>query len=212
MSVRIRGWSAGTRLVVSVVLGALVGVVMAAVANPPLAVLCGIVATAAGFNVAGVVALWPMSGEETRRNARREAFRPAVEEVIVVAAAIGAVIGIVAVQVLADSTSREGAAALGLAGVFLTWGMLHLMYAARYAHLYYDEPTGGIDFNDDDPPCYQDFFYFSYNLGMTYQVSDTNVSTTRLRAVVFRHCLLSWLFGTVILAATINLVAGIVTG
>jgi uncharacterized membrane protein len=88
---------------------------------------------------------------------------------------------------------------------------LHLMYTTRYAHHYYSEPVGGIDFNSDDPPSYRDFCYFSYNLGMTYQVSDTGVSSAAIRSVVLRHCLLSYLFGTVILAATINLVAGLIT-
>ena len=85
------------------------------------------------------------------------------------------------------------------------------MVTARYAHLYYAGPVGGIDFNGTEPPAYRDFFYFSYNLGMTYQVSDTNVSSAAIRSVVLRHTLLSYVFGTVILAATINLVAGIVT-
>ena len=89
--------------------------------------------------------------------------------------------------------------------------MLHLTYAARYAYLYYGDPVGGIDFNSSDPPAYRDFCYFSYNLGMTYQVSDTGVSSTAIRSVVLRHCLISYVFGTVILAATINLVAGLVT-
>lgn len=57
-----------------------------------------------------------------------------------------------------------------------------------------------------------DFLYFSYNLGMTYQVSDTGVSSSTIRAVALRHCLLSYVFGASILATTINLVAGIVTG
>jgi uncharacterized membrane protein len=56
------------------------------------------------------------------------------------------------------------------------------------------------------------FFYFSYNLGMTNQVSDTSVSNATIRAVALRHCVMSYLFGTVILATTINLVAGIVAG
>ncbi len=43
------------------------------------------------------------------------------------------------------------------------------------------------DFNSEQLPEYRDFFYFSYNLGMTYQVSDTNVSSTRIRSVVLRH-------------------------
>jgi uncharacterized membrane protein len=89
--------------------------------------------------------------------------------------------------------------------------MLHLMYTARYAYLYYSEPVGGIDFNSNDQPSYRDFLYLSYNLGMTYQVSDTDFSSTTIHSVVLRHCLLSDIFGTVILAATINLVAGLVT-
>ena len=73
-------------------------------------------------------------------------------------------------------------------------------------------PEGGIDFNSDDPPAFRDFFYFSYNLGMTYQVSDTSVSSPTIRAVALRHCLLSYAFGTVILATTINLVAQMFVG
>ena len=94
----------------------------------------------------------------------------------------------------------------------MLWAGLHLMYATRYAHLYYTPTPGGIDFNSDDAPAYRDFLYFSYNLGMTYQVSDTAVSSSAIRAVVLRHCVLSYVFGTVILATTINLVTGIVTG
>jgi uncharacterized membrane protein len=92
------------------------------------------------------------------------------------------------------------------------------MYASRYAHLYYTPPVGGIDFSPSDQspepgdrPAFRDFFYFSYNLGMTYQVSDTNVTGPKLRSVVLRHCLLSYLFGAAILATTINLVAGAFT-
>jgi uncharacterized membrane protein len=75
------------------------------------------------------------------------------------------------------------------------------MYAARYAYLYYTPSAGGIDFNDPNyRPAFRDFFYFSYNLGMTYQVSDTSVSNPAIRAVALRHCLLSYAFGTIILA------------
>ena len=68
---------------------------------------------------------------------------------------------------LGNSSTRNTAAAIGLIGVFTTWAMLHLMYSTRYAQFYYGEPVGGIDFNSNDQPSYRDFFYFSYNLGMT---------------------------------------------
>jgi uncharacterized membrane protein len=163
------------------------------------------------FVLTGLVVLWPMTPDNTRNNARREDYRPHVEELLVVAAALGGRVGIVVLLVLGNSTTRIAAAAIGLAGLFLAWAMLHLMYTARYAQLYYGEPVGGIDLNSNDQPSYRDFCYFSYNLGMTYQVSDTGVSSTAIRSVVLRHCLLSYVFGTVILAATINLVAGLVT-
>ena len=100
-----------------------------------------------------------------------------------------------------------------LAGVFMAWAGLHLMYAARYAYLYYTPAAGGIDFNKPNyRPAFRDFLYFSYNLGMTYQVSDTSVSDPTIRAVAMRHCLLSYIFGTGILATTINLIAGMATG
>ena len=108
---------------------------------------------------------------------------------------------------------HEGGRALVLCGVFMAWASLHLMYAARYAHLYYVTCGGtGIDFNAEEyEPAYRDFFYFSYNLGMTYQVSDTAV-TSPPSGRRLRHTLLSYVFGAVVLASTINLVAGIATG
>ena len=116
------------------------------------------------------------------------------------------------ILVRGGTETRTTGAVLGLLGILLTWAMLHLMYGARYAHEYYRHPQGGIDFNDREPPRYVDFLYFSFNLGMTFQVSDTNVSTTRLRAVILRHCLLSYIFSTVILAATVNVVLGVLPG
>ena len=126
--------------------------------------------------------------------------------------ALAGLVAIVVLLLLSGSGSGRAAAALAAGGVFMVWAGLHLMYATRYAHLFYGAAAGGIDFNSDDPPAYRDFLYFSYNLGMTYQVSDTDVSSSTIRAIVLRHCLLSYAFGTVILATTINLVASIVAG
>ena len=195
----------------SVVVGAVLGLAVGWWANVPFGVLAGIAGLAAVFVVSGIAALWPMSPESTRDNARREDFKPHVEELLVVAGTLGGLVGTAVILVLDHSRTQNVAAAVGLVGVFMAWAMLHLMYAARYAHLYYLEPVGGIDFNHSGAPAYRDFFYFSYNLGMTYQVSDTDVADTDIRSVVLRHSLLSYVFGTVILAATINLVAGIIT-
>ncbi|MFD3506705.1 DUF1345 domain-containing protein [Nocardia sp. NPDC058666] len=203
--------SAVFRLVGSVIVGVIVGLVVGLGHEAPLGILAGIASAATVFVIAGWIVLWPMSPEETKKLARREDFQPFIEELSVVAAALSGLVGIVVVLVLRHSNATNIAAAVALGGVFMAWGSVHLMYAARYAYIYYEAPTGGIDFNISEDPDYRDFFYFSYNLGMTYQVSDTNVSNETIRAVVLRHCLLSYIFGTVILATTINLVAGLAT-
>jgi uncharacterized membrane protein len=210
--VKVLGASALARLGGAIVGGTLLGAVTGLLAGALLGVLAGIAGTATLFVAAGWLSLWPMDAERTRRDARREDFRPALEETVVVVAALGGLAGVVLLLVLGDTGDGHAAAATALAGVSMSWAGLHLMYATRYAYLYYAGSTGGIDFNSDDPPAYRDFFYFSYNLGMTYQVSDTDVSSATIRAVALRHCLLSYAFGTLILATTINLVMGVVTG
>jgi uncharacterized membrane protein len=184
-------------------------VVVGALTDAPLGVLVDIAATELFFVVAGWLTLWAMDADATRANAQREDFRPLLEEILVVAVAVCGLAGVVVLLLLRNS---QVVAAIALAGVFLAWAVLHLMYATRYAHLYYLGPPGGIDFNSPDPPAYRDFLYFSYNLGMTYQVSDTSVSSSVIRGVVLRHTLLSYVFGTGILATTINLVVSAVGG
>ncbi|MFB4421090.1 DUF1345 domain-containing protein [Streptomyces sp. QL37] len=204
--------SAVPRLVGASVLGAVAGAVVSGPNGTPLGILAGIASAEAVFVVAGWLVLWPMDAATTHENARREEFRPVTEEIAVVGSALCGLVGIVVLLLVSDTDLSHAAAATALCGVFTAWAALHLMYAARYAYIYYRDPEGGIDFNTDERPRYSDFLYFSYNLGMTYQVSDTNVSTSTIRAVALRHCLLSYVFGAVILATTINLVTGIVTG
>lgn len=192
--------------------GTLTGVVVGLLTDATLGLLAGVAAAATLFVGVGWIALWPLDPAATRRNVQREDFRPVVLELVITGAAVGGLVGVVMLLLLGGTTAGHGAAATAPAGIFMLWAGLHLMYATRYAHLYYTPAPGGIDFNSDDEPAYRDFLYFSYNLGMTYQVSDTAVSSSAIRGVVLRHCLLSYVFGTVILATTINLVAGIVTG
>jgi uncharacterized membrane protein len=200
------------RLSIGVAIGIVVGVVVGVAAAPLLGVLVGIAAAGTSTVVAGWIVLWPMDAAATRANVLREDFRPVLEEIVIVTAALGGLVAIVVLLLLSRSESGAAAAVAAPAGVAMVWAGLQLTYTTRYAHLYYETPEGGIDFNSGDPPAYRDFFYFSYNLGMTYQVSDTAVSSSRIRGIVMRHCLLSYVFGTVILATTINLVVGIVAG
>ena len=82
-------------------------------------------------------------------------------------------------------------------------------FTVQYARIYYADEPGGVDFNSPEPPTFHDFAYLAFTMGITYQVSDTNLQTTQFRRTVLRHALLSYVFGSVILATTINLVVGL---
>jgi uncharacterized membrane protein len=102
-------------------------------------------------------------------------------------------------------TSLVALVALGVASIALSWTLVHTMFTLHYARLYYSDPGGGIDFNQEQPPCYHDFAYVAFTVGMTFQVSDTDLRTPAIRHTALRHALLSYLFGSIILAGTINL-------
>ena len=100
-------------------------------------------------------------------------------------------------------------AVVGVGAVAVGWLCVHTVYVLRYARVYYASPRPPIDFNQDEDPTFSDFAYFSFNLGMAYQVSDTDLKSSDVRRVVLGHTLLAYLYGTIVIAATINLVAGI---
>ena len=96
--------------------------------------------------------------------------------------------------------------ALAIGSVALAWTSVHTVYVLRYARLYYSPPEGGIDFHGETPD-YVDFAYLGLTIGMTFQVSDTDLTGKRIRRVALHHALLSYLFGTGIVAIAVSSVA-----
>jgi len=109
-----------------------------------------------------------------------------------------------------DPIERIMAAVTSVVSIGLSWLLIHTLFTLRYARLYYTEPVGGIGFGEEDgPPHYVDFAYVAFTVGMTFQVSDTDLQSRAIRSAVLKHMLLSYLFGTVIVATIVNLVAGL---
>ena len=136
-----------------------------------------------------------------------------LSDVVVVVVGLASLLGVGALLVGSRSNgdAKVTAAVVGLASVAVGWLCVQSIYTLRYARIYYSTNTPPIDFNDDEDPALSDFAYFSLNLGMTYQVSDTDVRTRSLRKVILAHTMLSYLYGTVVIATTVNLVAGFTT-
>jgi uncharacterized membrane protein len=166
---------------------------------------------------AGVLIAWVLppiatfEAGKTARLATREDPGRAAADLLLLGASVAslAAVGLV----LAKGSSSHGAsrtvyAATSLASVVVSWILVHILFTLRYARLYYSGVPGGVEFNQKDAPRYSDFAYLAFTVGMTFQVSDTNITSEAMRRAVLRHALLSYLFGAVILATAINLVAG----
>ncbi len=156
--------------------------------------------------------VWPLDAPEARADANREDPGRDLTDLVLLGAAIASLIAVGMVLFGASQSSGwvvYGRAALAVFSVSLSWLMVHTVYTVRYARLYYTGTPGGIDFNDDEPPDYRDFAYLAFTIGMTFQVSDTDIQAKQIRRAVLRHAWLSFPLLAVILAATVNLVSGL---
>ena len=210
---------AARRVVIMLAAGAVAGVIVGLLASWWWAGVVGWIVASATYVVWVWLHLWPLDAEAMRSHARREDPGIVVSDLLIIGASIAslAAVALILARAAHDPVAQRAiTSGVSVFSVALSWFLVHTLYAQRYAREYYMDPVGGIDFPkqddvDDDDPVFSDFAYVSFDLGMTYQISDTAVRTTQLRKVVLRHTLLSYLFGTVILASTINLVVGLGT-
>jgi uncharacterized membrane protein len=176
-------------------------------------------APAIGWAAASVIYLvwvWSVVGHldavGTAAHALREDPGRIASDVLVLAATVSSFGGVA--RILLDAGSAEGGAKAGiiglaLASVVLSWLLVHTLFTLRYATLYF-QANAGVDFNNSERPRYADFAYLAFTIGMTFQVSDTDLTTRSMRYTALRQALLSYILGTIVLATTINLVAGLV--
>jgi uncharacterized membrane protein len=202
------------RLMVVVALGALAGGIAAVFTAWQLSVLVGWDVAAATFVSLVWASVARFTPEETREFATREDEGRVATSILLLGASVASLVGVGFALFKASNANTQGQAALkvaALATVALSWAVVHTLFTLRYAREYYTPPAGGIDFKGvAEEPDYQDFGYLAFTIGMTFQVSDTDVQNRKIRRTVLRHSLLSYLFGSVILAVVVNVIAGIV--
>jgi uncharacterized membrane protein len=199
-----------------------------AVAVPFGVALGSVVGAAAGWRYAPAVAwigmasvyltwTWSivgrLSADETRQHAVAEDPTRPVTDVVMLLASIASLGGVG--YLLAASASQgeasDVAALLGVLSVAASWLAVHTVFTMRYTKLYYVGTPGGVNFHgaETEMPNYLDFAYLSFTIGMTYQVSDTDLQNRAMRSTALRQAILSYLLGAVVLAIIINLVAGL---
>jgi uncharacterized membrane protein len=202
----------GRGLVGMAVVGALVAPATGLTIGWRYAAIVAWAAMCAAYLARAWLVVWPLDAQATAQHAALEDPSRRVADALLVAASIACLVDVVVVLATVHGLPAwRGVvhAAGALASLALSWAMVHTVFMLRYARMYV-AAGGGIDFNGPNPPDYHDFAYLAFTVGMTYQISDTNLTDPAIRRQVLKHALLSFLFGTVVLAAAVNLVVGLV--
>ncbi|MEW2143331.1 DUF1345 domain-containing protein [Micromonospora vinacea] len=156
-------------------------------------------------------ACWSASPERTEQLADAERRHRSTDAAILIAS----VISLAAVaEALVRVSDRQDMPAvtlviLSVVAVVLSWALVNTVFALKYARLYYRDDGGGIDFKQEDPPAYSDFAYVAFTVGMSYAPGETEPTSNRMRRIALGHALLSYTFGTGVLAVAVNLVTGL---
>lgn len=209
----IRSVSSTMRISICSVLGLIAGGATAAFGPWQLAVLIG------WSSLSGTLLLWVWSevhsldATQTQARSTSEDSTPGVAVLVVVTASVVSLV-VVALALIearhADRALERVLTAMSVLSVTLGWSLVHTMFALHYAHQYYRDPVGGIDFPGGEAPDYRDFAYFSFAIGMSFATSDIDITGRAVRRIALRHALVSYLFGAVIVGLVINVMAGFI--
>lgn len=206
------GQSSSVRLAAMVGIGVVVSIGVGISGSWGYSVIAGWAAACLVYLLWVWVSVGRLDARQAAQHATSEDPGRGASDILLILASTASLIAVAFVLIQAKSAHgamKDLLATLAVASVVLSWFLVHTLFTLRYARLYYSAPHGGIDFNQEDKPTYLEFAYLAFTIGMTFQVSDTNLETHKLRATALRHALLSYLFGSVILATTINVVAGL---
>ncbi|GAA2571657.1 DUF1345 domain-containing protein [Pseudonocardia hydrocarbonoxydans] len=154
---------------------------------------------------------WPLDHRGTKLLAEAESRSRSSDAAVLVGAVVS--LGAVALALARSGSDRDPVAValviLSVLAVVLAWGLVNTVFALKYARLYYKDEVGadgGIDFKQERPPAYSDFAYLAFTVGMACAVPEAEPTSTEVRKTALGHALLSYAFGTGVLAVAVNLV------
>lgn len=203
------------KLIIAIVLGVIAAILVPVPTGSQsvaFSVLVGFCLGAATFSVSTLMSIMRMDADQTKSHVQGLSPSRTEVDLTVLFASFGALVAI-ALMLVGGSHKPDATKVIEgivtIACVAAAWLSIHTTYSLRYAKQYYNVEPGCIDFFTDTP-LFSDFAYLAFDLGMTYQVSDTSVKTSAARRIVFGHTLLSYVFGACIVASAMNLVIGLV--
>jgi uncharacterized membrane protein len=205
--------NARNRLLVCWVLGIIGFAIALPLTEWQVAILAGWDVTSAAFIAIVYFGIRGKDGAATKQAAVSEDDSRTASEAILVGANIASLVSVAFALLAAGSAhglTKSAITTLVVVSVVLSWAAVHIVFTLRYARLYYAQ-GGGINFHSDVAPDFRDFLYVALTIGMTFQVSDTDLNAKAIRMAALRHALLSYLFGVVVVATMINVIATLLT-
>jgi uncharacterized membrane protein len=194
---------------------AIVGIVTASIAAllgvPDLSPLLGWATASVVFLAWAWSTAWPADPERTRSLARHEDRSRKLVDVLVIAATFLSLVLVVFALIRSQQNDPVGSAAaiLAVVGVVAAWAVMNTVYAFKYARMYYIDDSHHFDFDQAEDPSYSDFAYTAFSIGMAYSANNITQSSTPSRRIAMGHALLSYFFGTFVVAVAINLITGL---
>ena len=204
--------TARQRLIIGGLIGVGVGAIVSTTPAKAIAPLAGWDAAGIFFVASILLSVLRFDSTDAKTHATAENPGRATADILLLVASIASIVGVV-MLIFQASTIEEPLKSIyiaaALATIIVSWFVIHTTFMLTYAREYYGQPEGGIEFNSKEKPTYYDFAYLAFTVGMTFQVSDTVITSPNVRRIVLRQALLSYIFGTLIIAATINFLAGL---
>jgi uncharacterized membrane protein len=199
------------KALVSAVIGLMIALVPVLLGAPELAPLIGWAVAGCVFLIWAWAKAWPAGPEDTGELALLEGRSRRLVDSLIIGATFVSLVAVVFGLVRSQQKDPIGVAAAILAAlsVVIAWALVNTVYAFKYARMYYHDERHRFSFNQDEDPSYSDFAYAAFSIGMAYNPSNVNESSTRSRRIALGHALLAYFFGTFVVAAAINLVTSL---
>jgi uncharacterized membrane protein len=199
------------KALISAIVGLVIAVVPALLGAPELAPLLGWSVAGCIFLVLAWTNAWPAGPEATGELALQEGRSRRLVDSLIISATFVSLVAVAFALIRSQQKDPIGVASAILAalGVVLAWALVNTVYAFKYARMYYHDDRHHFRFNQDEDPSYSDFAYAAFSVGMSYNASNVNESSTPSRRVALGHALLSYFFGTFVIAVAINLVVSL---
>ena len=184
-------------------------------------ILLTIISTWCAFAFSYVITSWIVMFnrkiEQIKQMAKQEDGSKTFVIIFTIISSIAAMVTVLLLVISKDNSEKKETFTVIVCffSVMLSWVLVHTILTFHYAHVYYDDEStknpngGGLKFPEDDEPDYLDFAYFSFVIGMTFQVSDVEVTDKQIRKLVLLHGLISFLLNTFVVALTVNFIAGL---